>query len=92
MATSITQLRNLIRAKSYVVSLHAADELEDDNLTILDLESVVLTGKIAERQYDQQTNETKYRINGVTLEGYEAEAIVKIGFTGAVIIITAYLA
>jgi hypothetical protein len=41
---SITQLRHLIRTLSYVVSTHAADELEDDNLSILDLENIILTG------------------------------------------------
>jgi hypothetical protein len=56
---SITQLRHLIRTLSYVVSTHAADALEDDNLTILDLENIILTGQIVERQRDR---ETKYVI------------------------------
>lgn len=34
---SITRLRHLTRTLSYVVSTHAIDELEDDNLSILDL-------------------------------------------------------
>ena len=37
---TIAHLRHLIRTLSYVVSTHAADELEDDNLTILDLENI----------------------------------------------------
>ena len=90
-ATTITHLRDLVRAKNYVVSHHAADELEDDNLTILDLESIVLTGNIAERQHDQQTDETKHLVIGGTLEGYEAETVVKIGYTGSLIFITVYL-
>ncbi|MGQ0801433.1 MAG: DUF4258 domain-containing protein [Pseudomarimonas sp.] len=91
MAANISEFRGLVRAKSYVVSHHAADELEDDNLTILDLESIVLTGEIVEKQHDQQTAETKYRINGGTLGGREAETIVKIGFTGSLIFITVYV-
>lgn len=90
MAT-ITHLRNLVRAKNYVVSHHAADELEDDNFTILDLESIVLTGAVIERQHDQKTDETKHIINGRTLEGHEAETVVKIGFTGTLIFITVYV-
>ena len=46
--TTISIFRELIRSKNYVVSHHAADELDDDDLTILDLESVVLTGQIVE--------------------------------------------
>lgn len=88
---AITQLRDLVRAKNYVVSHHAADELEDDNLTILDLESIVLTGKIVERQHDPKTDETKHIVSGTTLEGDEAETVVKIGFTGTLIFITVYV-
>ena len=61
---SIAHLRQLIRTLSYVVSTHAADELDDDNLSILDLENVVLTGQITERQRDRITRETKYVIQG----------------------------
>jgi hypothetical protein len=46
---SIAHLRQLIRTLSYIVSTHAANELEDDKLTILDLENIVLSGQIVER-------------------------------------------
>ena len=69
---SIAELRHLIRTLSYVVSIHAADELEDDNLSILDLESIVLTGQIIERQRDRATREVKYVIQGTTLELHES--------------------
>jgi len=76
---------------NYVVSIHAAEELEDDNLTILDLESIILTGKIAERQRDSKTREVKNVIRGRTLAGIEAETVVKIGPTGTLVVITVYL-
>jgi hypothetical protein len=88
---SITQLRHLIRALSYLVSTHAADELEDDNLSILDLESIVLTGQIVERQRDRNTRETKYVIRGSCLEGSLGEVVAKVGQSGRLIIITVYL-
>jgi hypothetical protein len=89
---SIAQLRHLIRTLSYVVSTHAADELEDDNLSILDLENIVLTGQIVERQRDRDTRETKYVIQGATLDGSAAEVVAKVGHTGRLFIITVYLA
>jgi hypothetical protein len=46
---TIAQIRDLVRSLNYVVSVRAAEELEHDNLTILDLENIILTGKIAER-------------------------------------------
>jgi len=88
---SITQVRDLVRSLNYVVSLHAAEELEDDNLTILDLENIILTGRIVERQKDSQTRETKIVIRGRTLDDREAEAVVKVGHTGVLYVITVYL-
>ena len=88
---SIAHLRQLIRTLSYVVSTHAADELEDDNLSILDLENVVLTGQITERQRDRVTRETKYVIQGNTLDGNAAEVVAKIGNAGRLFVITIYV-
>ena len=88
---TISNFRHLIRTLNYVVSTHAAEELDDENLSILDLENVVLTGKIVERQRDTQTREVKCVVAGITLDGAGAEAVVKIGFTGRLIVITAYL-
>ena len=89
---SITRVRDLVRSLNYVVSIHAAEELDDDNLSILDLENIILTGRIVERQRDRQTHETKVVIRGRTLDSREAEAIAKIGPTGTLYIITVYLA
>jgi hypothetical protein len=88
---SITRIRNLIRTLRYVVSLHAAEEMEDDDITILDLENLILTGHIVERQKDQETDETKIVIRGRTLDGRQAAAVVKIGVSGILYIITVYL-
>ena len=88
---TISQLRHLIRTLDYAVSTHAAEELEDDSLSILDLENIILTGQITERQRDAKTRESKVVISGVTLYGKSAQAVVKIGFTGKLIVITAYV-
>lgn len=66
-------------------------ELEDEDLAILDLENILLTGQIDERQKDRQTQETKIVIRGRALDGREAEAVVKVGRTGILFIITVYL-
>lgn len=87
---TIRRFRRLIRTLNYFVSTHAAEELEDDNLSILDLENIVLTGQITERQRDARTGEVKCVISGVTLDGSIAEAVVKVGFTGKLIVITVY--
>ena len=88
---TISQLRHLIRTLSYVVSTHAAEELEDDNLTILDLENIILTGEIIERQRDAKTREVKCVVAGITLDGAAAEAVVKVGFGGKLVVVTVYV-
>ena len=88
---SISQLRQLIRTLSYVVSTHAADELEDDNLSILDLENIVLTGQIVERQRDRTTREVKYVIQGSTLQGSAGEVVAKVSQAGRLFVLTVYL-
>ena len=88
---TIHQLRKLIRTLNYVVSTHATEELEDDELSIFDLESIILTGQIVERQRDVKTREIKNIISGVALNGSGAQAVVKIGLTGKLIVITVYV-
>ena len=88
---TISQLRALIRSLKYVVTTHAADELEDDNLTILDLENNILTGKVVERQRDAKSREIKYVVDGIAIDGAAAQAVVKVGFSGKLVVVTAYL-
>ena len=88
---SIARVRDLVRRLNYVVSFHAAEELEDDNLTILDLENIILTGGIIERQKDRKTRQAKILIRGQILDGREGEAVVKVNISGFLYVITVYL-
>lgn len=83
--------RDKIRSRMYVMTRHARKEMNDDALTIYDVEHGILKGKIIERQHDRLTAEYKYRISGKTLEGGKMEVIAKLSQTGKVIIITVYL-
>lgn len=87
----LQQIREKIRQYQYVMTLHAEEEMTDDDLSIYDIESIVLTGEILERQKDRNTGEWKYRIKGLTIENDQAEVIVKLGLTGKLVIITVYL-
>ena len=92
LRVTINRLRDLIRSLNYAVSIHAAEELDDDNLTIFDLENIVLTGTILARQRDRQTREVKYVVRGQTLLDAPAEAVVKIAPDGTLFVITVYRA
>lgn len=88
---TLPRFRDLVRQHRYVVSSHAAEELEDDKLDILDLESIVLTGEIIERQTDHRTGETKYVIPGITLANSAGCVVAKFDSVGRAVIITVYL-
>jgi len=50
-------MRDKVRNCQYVMTLHAEEEMSDDELTIFDVERGILTGEIVERQKDAQTGE-----------------------------------
>jgi len=58
-----------IRDRNYIITLHAEEEMDNEELTILDVECCILTGEIIERQKDRITSEWKYRIRGYTFNG-----------------------
>lgn len=89
---TISRIRDCIRSLNYVVSLHAAEELADDNLTIFDLETIILAGEIIERQRERPTREVKFVVRGASLAAIEAEVVVKFSSNGTLFIITVYLA
>jgi len=53
----IKLMREKIRKKQYIMTLHAEEEMNNDDFTIYDVESAILTGKIVERQRDRETAE-----------------------------------
>ena len=84
------RMQEAIRNRQYIMTLHAEEEMEDDNLSIFDIESVVLTGKIIERQKDQITKEWKYLIEGKSISIGLAIVVAKLSITGKLVIITVY--
>ena len=84
-------MRDKIRKREYVMTIHAEEEMNNDCLTIYDVERGILTGKILERQKDTEITEWKYRINGQTISGGEVEIIAKLSPTGKLVIITVYV-
>jgi hypothetical protein len=69
---------------------HARKEMNDDDLTIYDVEQGILSGKIVERQKDRITAEWKYRILGETIGNDSMEVVVKLSPTGKLVILTVY--
>jgi hypothetical protein len=49
----LNRMMEKIRTRQYVLTLHAEEEMNDDDLTIYDVERDILTGVILERQKDR---------------------------------------
>jgi hypothetical protein len=71
--------------------LHAEEEMDDDELSIFDVERCILTGEIIERQKDRDTEEWKYVIEGQSIAGDKVGTVTKLSITGKLIIITVYV-
>jgi hypothetical protein len=87
----VKRVREKIRTRLYVMTVHAEEEMSDDGLTVYDVERAVLTGEILERQKDTVTAEWKYRARGESIQGDRVEVIAKLSPTGKLVIITVYL-
>ena len=72
------------------MTVHAEDEMDEDSLTIFDVESVILSGKIVERQKEQNTGEWKYLIRGKSLAGDPVITVTKISPTGKLVFVTVF--
>lgn len=86
---ALRRIREKIRKRLYVMTLHAEEEMDQDGLTIFDVESVILTGDVIEQQRDRGSRERKYVVRGETLDGERsAVAVTKLGPTDKLVILT----
>ncbi len=91
-ARILKRMRDKVRTRQYVMTVHAEEEMDDDGLTIFDVESGILTGTIIERQKDSTTKEWKYLVRGQTVDGNETITVAsKLGHTGKLVILTVYV-
>ena len=86
----LKRFRDKIRARAYVMTVHAEEEMTEDDFTIYDIERGILTGRILERQRDSTSDESKYRVRGKTITGDPIELLAKFSPTGKLVIITVY--
>ena len=47
----LAQMREKIRTRQYVMTLHAEEAMDEDSLTIFDVERCVLAGEIVSRSF-----------------------------------------
>jgi hypothetical protein len=86
----LKRMRESIRTREYVMTSHAEEEMDADGLTIYDVEHVILTGRVTERQKDQASGEWKHLVTGDALQGAAVTVVTKFGRTCNLIIITVF--
>jgi hypothetical protein len=87
----LARMRRQVRDGGYVVTGHALEAMQDDALTLFDIERCLLTGTIVERQRDRARREWKYLVEGRTLDGRHAIVVGKIGRTNRLVILSVFL-
>lgn len=87
----LERMRKLLRGSQFVVTVHGLEAMEDDELTIFDVERCLSTGRIVQRQRDRQRREWKYLVQGQAVDGTPMAVVAKIGRTRRLVILTVYL-
>ena len=84
------KIRDAIKTGDYDVTFHAVEEMAEDNLGILDVESAILGGSIVKRQKDDPRG-TKYVIEGAgETQSARIGVVGRFKETGTFLIITVY--
>ena len=87
---ALNQIRKLVRESAYDVTDHALDEMADDNLLLVDVETVILTAKTA-REDNTDPRGTVYVIEGVAADRKTRVGVaVRFKAEDKLLIITAY--
>jgi len=71
----IDRIRKRILSHSYDMTIHAAEEMAEDDLDILDIEEAILNGQIVHRT-KRDPRGTKYTVEGLALDGETPVGIV----------------
>lgn len=65
----LKRMREKVRTRQYIMTVHAEEEKDADGLSILDVEHCILTGEIVEHQKDKVTAENRMRSKGAGGKG-----------------------
>jgi Domain of unknown function (DUF4258) len=86
----LQQMRRGVRTSKVLLTTHAYDEMNQDDLFVVDLENCILTGSIMTRQWDDDFSEWKYVIHGDSQSGEEMAVVAKLDYNHCVVIITTF--
>ncbi|MEL6881481.1 MAG: DUF4258 domain-containing protein [Cyanobacteria bacterium J06607_10] len=86
----LERIREKVRLRQYDMSAHVMEEMAEDLLTILDVESAILSGQIDRIEKDEPRG-TKYVVVGTALDQQTpVGVVVRFSSSGRTLIITVY--
>ena len=85
----LRRIRQKIIDRDYYLSVHAEEEMLDDGLERVDIESAILNGNI-EKKLTEDVRGTRYRIQGPATDGRTIRVVCRFQVFGNLILITAY--
>ena len=86
----LERIQGKVRLRQYDMSAHAMEEMAEDMLTILDVESAILSGQISRIEKDDPRG-TKYVVVGTALDQQTpVGVVVRFASSGRALIITVY--
>lgn len=86
----LARIQQAIRDQRYRISSHANEEMSDDDLEVVDIEQIILTGRIA-RRFTRDLRGTRYEVLGQATDGRRAVVVCRFLPSGVLRIITAYV-
>ena len=89
--SAIQRIRDAVRKGDYDLTHHAIEEMAEDNLSILDVEAMIMNGQVAKSRKDDPRG-TIYSINGFGIDQSTPITIIgRFKETGIFLIITVYV-
>jgi len=86
----LERIRDAVRARQYDVTKHAVDEMAEDGIDIIDVETAILNGTIAKTAKDDPRG-ARYTVHGLAADGGTSVGSAgRFTDTGRYLIITAY--
>jgi len=89
--TTIDILRKKVRNKEYEFTIpHFFEEMANDDLQLVDIETVILNGKVR-RRFTRDPRGTRYEVVGPSTDGRQVAIICRLKETRKLLFITTYL-
>ena len=85
---TLKRMQERVRTRQYLVTLHAEEDMDDDELSVLDVEHCIQTGEIVARYRDHVTVGYRYLVEGQAIAGDPIVVVGKLSASGTLAIVT----